>query len=103
MNIFGLTIERTAKNKQEKFDKACKTIYDFNYRVIKQTEDKSKKIHSAAKATKFRAEKTKKKVYEAIEKIHCENLKLNEANIVRYSNVSRVSAKKYMNEFKENN
>lgn len=54
------------KNKQEKLDRACKVIYDFNFRVVKQTSDKSNKTSSAAKATEIRANRAKVKVLESM-------------------------------------
>ena len=80
MNIFGLTIERTVKNEQEKFDRACKIIDDFNYRVVKQTFDKSNKTASAAKASQIRANRAKEKVLESMQNLKNEHSKVNVAN-----------------------
>ena len=96
MNIFGLTIERTVKNEQEKFDRACKIIDDFNYRVVKQTFDKSNKTASAAKASQIRANRAKEKVLESMQNLKNEHSKVNVANIVKMTGVSRITAKKYM-------
>ena len=101
MNIFGLTIERTVKNEQEKFDRACKVIYDFNYRVVKQTSDKSNKTASAAKATQIRANRAKEKVLESMQNLKNEHSKVNVANIVKMTGVSRITAKKYMIEIEK--
>lgn len=100
MNIFGYTIEKISKDKQEKFDRACKIIYDMDYRVVKQTADKSNKTASALEATKIRSDRAKNKVNEAIQYLEKNDLKLTIANIVRHSNASRVTAKKYLNEAK---
>jgi len=101
MNVLGYKIEKISKDKEEEFDKACKIIYDMNYRVVKQTTDKSNKKASALEATKIRSDRAKMKVSEAIQYIEENDLKLSIANIVRHGDVSRITAKKYLNEFKE--
>ena len=95
----------------------AKAIYNWimeNYRVRKELENVKKYIRKlsdeeyemqkreiALKNSKMRAEKTKRKVYEAIEKLKEQGKKISSRKIKELADVSLNSAQKYLRQAKE--
>jgi len=77
-------------------------INNWNYkRKLSDEEYEMQKKELALKNAKIRAEKTKKKVYEAIEKLKEQEEKITSVKIMEIAKVSKNSALKYLKQAKE--
>jgi len=76
-----------------------------NWNYVRKTKDDEELLMTrkeiALKNSKKRAEKTKKKVYEAIEKLKETEEKITIKNIIRIANVGYTSAQKYLRQARE--
>jgi len=96
MNFFGYRIEKISIIEEQKLEEAVETLQKHGFRAVRITKDKSNKITSMKKANNKRTEDTKKKIIDAITLLKEDEKKINVANIVSISGVSRITAKKYL-------
>ena len=101
MNFFGYRIEKINEFEEMKLKEAIETLEKHGFRAVKTTKDKSKKVLSMQKANEKRISDTKNKIFSSIHKLKANNDKINLANIVFDCNVSRITAKKYLNIYLE--
>jgi len=77
-------------------------VCNWNYvRKLNDEEYEMQKREIALKNSKMRAEKTKEKVYKAIEKLKEQGEKISSRKIKELANVSLNSAQKYLRQAKE--
>jgi len=96
MKILGYQIEKITEIEKNELDHAMSILKKYGFRVVRLTEDKTKKIESAKKATALKIKQSKEKVTNAIKELESTNQKINIANVAKLANISRITAKKYM-------
>lgn len=96
MTFFGYRLEKITDTEVKELERAKEVLERHGFRAVRQTVDKSKKSQSAKEATAMRAERAKSKVLEAIARISAEGEKITIAKVAKIADVSRITAKKYM-------
>ena len=96
MTLFGYRIRLEKIDEAKELERAKEVLKRHGFRPVRITIDKSKKSQSAREATAIRTERAKTKVQKAIARLNAEGEKINIANVAKIANVSRITAKKYI-------
>ena len=96
MDFFGYRLEKVNKLEEQKLEEAIATLTKHGFRAVRVTKDKSRKVESMKKANETRTQKVIEKIKDSIQELKDKEEKINVANIVRLTGVSRITAKKYL-------
>ena len=96
MAFFGYRLRLEKIDEAKELERAKEVLERHGFRAVRKTVDKSNKGQSARKATAIRAKRAKNKVLEAMARLNVEGEKINIAKVAKIADVSRITAKKYM-------
>jgi response regulator of citrate/malate metabolism len=96
-NFFGYQIT-VSREEADELEQAKKVLERHGFRAVRKTQDKSRKRAAAAAATEARERRAREAVCVAIEQLKISGEKVTVSSVAREANVSRVTAKKYMEE-----
>ncbi len=98
MDIFGIRIEKISDADAKALERAKAILDEHGLKAIAKPKTNENKAKSANAAAQAKADQAKAKILEAAEHLKSNDKKINIANLSREAQVSRNTAKKYLEE-----